>query len=71
MSTLQLRGWDLYAISQDGLLVYLGTTASFFEWGAERCGERRVLHMTKLDRAFKNLSKKPVIVVQEQTVDTE
>jgi hypothetical protein len=68
---LQLENYELFAVATDGSIVYLGTTASFFDWGATEVAHRCVRAMTKLDRACKRLVKNSPVLIRTYIADID
>jgi hypothetical protein len=65
-----LRVWNLFAQDINGDLVFLSTTASFFDFGAVRVAENIVKHMTKAERALKGFRKHALVFAFEYLPDS-
>jgi hypothetical protein len=64
-----LRVWNLFAQDINGDLIWISTTASFFDFGAVRVAQNIIKHMTKAERALQGFRKHTPVFAFEYLPD--
>jgi hypothetical protein len=64
-----LRSFSLFVVTLSGDTIFLKNTASFYDFGAVRSGQRYIRHLTKLRRLELNISKSARVIAHEYLGD--